>query len=88
MRRNMHVYVVTTTANAERIAEEGFQDADCGTRGHGVNVHLTPVIVSADGLVVIVVLVADAPLAPFIEGETACVPARLLNDGYAELITR
>ena len=28
------------------------------------------------------------PLAPFVEGDTACVPARLLNDGYAELITR
>jgi len=83
----MHVYFITTSEHAERIAVEGFRDSDYGERGRGVMVQVTPVCVKSEGLTVIVVLVGDEPLEPYIDGDVACVPARLLNTGYAELLT-
>jgi hypothetical protein len=84
--KHVHIYCLTTIARAERIAVDGFRDTDCGTLGRGVMAHLSPVIVKADGLAVIVVLVGDDALAPYIAGDAACIPARVLNAGYAELI--
>jgi hypothetical protein len=82
----MRVYYVTTISHAERIAIDGFKDANHGTRCRGVMVHLTPVCVSAPGLAIIHILICDEPMKPYIDGDVACVPARLLNAGYAEAI--
>jgi hypothetical protein len=82
----MHVYCVTTSAQAERIATEGFEDADHGTRCRGVLVHVAPVCVTAPGLAVIDILVGDEHVAPYVDGAVACVPARLLNAGCVEVI--
>jgi hypothetical protein len=82
----MHVYLVTSKARAERIAIEGFRDNDYGALGRGVIVHLGPACVPDAGLALIAVHVRDDALRPFIDGEVACVPARILNAGDAELI--
>ena len=82
----MRVYCVTTTARAERIAIEGFQDANHANRSRGVMVHLAPVCVTTPGLAVIHILLGDQSVEPYRDGDVAYVPARLLNAGCAEII--
>jgi hypothetical protein len=82
----VRVYCVTTAANAQRIALDGFQDTNHGTRCRGILVHVKPVCVTAPGLAVIHILVGDRELDPYINGDVACVPAHLLNAGCAEIL--
>lgn len=83
---NVRVYCVTTLEDAERIAVDGFQDTDYGARGWGVMVHLAPTRVTTDSLAVVVILIDDQLLEPYMSGRSVCVPAALLNSGYAELV--
>jgi hypothetical protein len=39
-----------------------------------------------ENLAIVVVLLDEAKLKPYIDGDVACVPAQLLNAGYAELV--
>jgi hypothetical protein len=82
----VRVYCVTTIEQAERIAIEGFHDVHHGVRSCGVIVHLQPPCVNVRGLTVIDILIGDESLEPYLDGDIACVPARILNAGYAELI--
>jgi hypothetical protein len=84
--QDVYVYCVTTIDNADRIAHHGFRDDYYGVHGHGVLVHLAPPVVTNDSAAIVVVLLDDVDLEPYIDGEVAYVPACVLNAGYAELV--
>jgi hypothetical protein len=82
------VYLVMTFDDAERVAHEGFADRCYGAL-RGVMTTTTPPglsCVSADTAVIAVLLDPDA-FEPYAFSETeACIPAEILNAGYAELV--
>ena len=82
----MYVYFVTTHQYAELISQDGFRDDYYGSGGTGVMVQLSPSCPRNENLAIIVVLVDKHDLEPYVDGDVACVPARLLSAGYAELV--
>jgi hypothetical protein len=84
--QDVYVYCVTTVEKADLIAHHGFRDDYYGIYGHGVMVHLAPPLVTNDNAAIVVVLLDDVDLEPYIDGELAYVPACVLNAGYAELV--
>ena len=82
----MYVYFVTTRQYAELIARDGFRDDYYGTHDHGVMVQLSASCPRNENLAIVVVRLDDDELEPYIHGDIACVPARLFNAGYAELV--
>jgi hypothetical protein len=82
----VYVYCVTTIEQANLIAQHGFRNDDLGILGHGVLVHLVPPVVRAEDAAIVVVLLDDLDLEPYIDGEHAYIPAGVLNAGYAELV--
>ena len=85
-REDVYVYFVTTRQYAELIARDGFRDDYYGAHDRGVMVQRSAACPSNENLAIIVVLLDDDELEPYVHGEIACVPARLLNAGYAALI--
>ena len=82
----MYVYFVTTRQYAELIAQDGFRDDCYGTHGSGVMVQLSASCPRNENLAIVVVLLDADVLEPYVNDDLACVPARLLNAGYAELV--
>ncbi len=82
----MYVYFVTTPQYAELISQDGFRDDYYGTGRTGVMVQLSPSCPRNENLAIVVVLLDDGVIEPYVDGDVACVPARLLKAGYAELV--
>jgi hypothetical protein len=82
------VYLVMTFDDADRVAHDGFADRCYGSL-RGVMASTTPLgmsCVNADTAVLAVLLDAGA-FEPYAFSETeACIPAEILNAGYAELV--
>ena len=84
--QDVFVYCVTTIEKADLIARHGFRDRSFGIYGRCVKVHLAPPVVTEENVAIVVVLLDDIDLEPYIDGALAYVPAWLLNIGYAELV--
>jgi hypothetical protein len=82
----VYVYFVSTREYAELIAQDGFRDDHFDTRGSGVMVQLSASCQRNENLAIVVVLLDADDLEPYVDGDVACVPARLLTAGYAELV--
>jgi hypothetical protein len=83
---DVYVYFVSTREYAELIAQDGFRDDHFDTRGSGVMVQLSASCQRNENLAIVVVLLDADDLEPYVDGDVACVPARLLTAGYAELV--
>ena len=82
------VYLVMTFDDAERVAHDGFADRCYGSL-RGVMTSTTPPgssCVNADTAVLAVLLDAGASEPYAFSGTEACIPADILNAGYAELV--
>ena len=82
------VYLVMTFDEAERVAYEGFSDRCYGALQGVVTTTTVPGFscVGADTAVIAVLVDPDAFERYALSETEACIPAEILNAGYAELV--